>query len=148
MLLIGWSKHVSTSLWHVDTTFSILHGVTTQNIVTFTVNIFGPANFMFWFSPVFLILKFEFLGTMWIILETENTVTVTVVSQNKKRLYLHFIEQGYTNNSRQFDRESKFCTVAPNICGGLHYGSWFMSPFWNLEVWRGAHIFGKFVHSW
>jgi hypothetical protein len=87
-VFVGWSEHVSTSLWDVDTVFSKLYGVTAKNIVTFTVNTFGSSNFTFWFSPVFLILRSEYLRTLRIIFEKENTITVTVVSQRKGGIYI------------------------------------------------------------
>jgi hypothetical protein len=61
-----------------------LHGITAQNTVTITVNNFRPSNFTFRFSTVLLILRSEYLGTMRIIFQNENTITVTVISQNKK----------------------------------------------------------------
>jgi len=45
-----------------------------------------------------------------------NTLTAISTSfETVKQIY--GIEQGYTNYLRQVAWESKFCTVAPNVCG-------------------------------
>jgi hypothetical protein len=41
--------------------------------------------------------------------------------------------KGCTNPKRQLARATKFCTVAPNICGYFQCETSFTSPFWGLE---------------
>jgi hypothetical protein len=53
-----------------------------------------------------------------------------------------YTAHGRLNLRRQAATETKFCTVAPNIC---RFSGWtcFMPPFHHLEFCGGSYIFGK-----
>jgi hypothetical protein len=58
-----------------------------------------------------------------------------------------YTSQGRLNLWRQAATETKFCTVAPNIC---RFSGWtcFMSPFQHLQFCGVSYIFGTFSYPW
>jgi len=56
-----------------------------------------------------------------------------------------YTAQGRFNLRRQAAKETKFCTVMPNICR-LSGWTCFMSPFQDLEFCGGSYIFGAFSY--